>query len=101
MLGLLRSYVDGLIAKDKNGNPFSIIGFGNGENRPTTRTALTDTQVFDKNYHQEATIPTAAGSETHGGADVFLGAIGKGSDSFSGVMDNTAVFGLIRKAIGL
>ena len=101
VLGLLRSYVDGLIAKDKNGNPFSIIGFGNGENRPAVRTALSDTQVFDKAYHQEATIPTAPGSETHGGADVFLGAIGKGADSFSGVMDNTAVFGLIRKAIGL
>ena len=101
VLGLLRSYVDGLIAKDKNGNPFTIIGFGNGENRPVARTALTDTQVFDKNYHQEATIPTAAGSETHGGADVFLGAIGKGADSFAGVMDNTAVFGLIRKAMGL
>ena len=101
VLGLLYSYVDKLMAKDKNGFPFSIIGFGNGENRPATRTALTDAQVFDKTYHQEATIPTAAGSETHGGADVFLGAIGKGSDAFAGVMDNTAVFGLIRKASGL
>ena len=101
VLGLLRSYVDGVLGKDVGGNPFTIIGFGNGENRPVARTALTDTQVFDKNYHQEATIPTAAGSETHGGADVFLGAIGKGADSFAGVMENTAVFGLIRKAMGL
>ena len=101
VLGLLRSYVDGVLGKDIGGNPFSIIGFGNGENRPVARTALTDTQVFDKNYHQEATIPTAAGSETHGGADVFLGAIGKGADSFAGVLENTAVFGLIRKAMGL
>ena len=101
VLGLLRSYVTGLLANDKTGNPFTIIGFGNGENRPMARTALTDVQVFDKNYHQEATIPTAAGSETHGGADVFLGAIGKGADNFAGVMDNTAVFGLIRKAMGL
>ena len=101
VLGLLRSYVDGLLGKDKNGNPYTIIGFGNGESRPATRTALTDVQVFDKTYHQEATIPTAAGSETHGGADVFLGAIGKGADSFGGVMDNTAVFGLIRKSMGL
>lgn len=101
VLGLLRSYIDGALGKDMGGNPFSIIGFGNGENRPLARTALTDTQVFDKNYHQEATIPTSAGSETHGGADVFLGAMGKGADSFSGVMDNTAVFGLLRKAMGL
>ena len=101
VLGLLRSYVDGLLGKDTGGNPFTIIGFGNGENRQGTRTALTDASVFDKNYHQEATIPTALGSETHGGADVFLGAIGKGSDRFSGVLDNTAVFGLIRKAVGI
>lgn len=101
ILGLMRNYLDGSIAKDKDGNPFTIIGFGNGENRPSLRTALTDAQVFDKAYHQEAAIPTAAGSETHGGADVFLGAIGRGADTFGGVMDNTNVFGLIRKAMGL
>ncbi|MBV5294751.1 MAG: alkaline phosphatase [Curvibacter lanceolatus] len=101
VLGLLRSYVDGLLAKDTGGNPFTIIGFGNGENRQATRTALTDAQVFDKTYHQEATIPVAAGSETHGGADVFLGAIGKGAESFTGVIENTAVFGLIRNAMDL
>jgi alkaline phosphatase len=43
----------------------------------------------------------AAGSETHGGGNVYLGAIGKGADSFGGTIDNTAVFGLIRKAVGL
>ena len=101
ILGLLRNFTTGLFSMDSTGNPFTIIGFGNGENRPATRTALTDTQVYDKLYHQEATIPTAAGSETHGGADVFLGAIGKGAENFSGVIENTAVFGLIRKAIGL
>jgi alkaline phosphatase len=101
VLGLLRNYFDGVIALDKDKNPFTIIGFGNGENRPATRGALQDAQVGDKNYHQEAAIPTAAGSETHGGADVFLGAIGARAESFAGVMDNTAVFGLIRKAAGL
>ncbi len=101
VLGLLRSYADNSIAKDKDGFPFSIIGFGTGENRPATRGALTDAQVFDKAYHQEAAVPVAVGSETHGGADVFLGAIGKGAETFTGVLDNTAVFGLIRKAIGL
>jgi alkaline phosphatase len=101
VLGLLRSYVDGALAKDTGGNPYTIIGFGNGENRPGTRTALTDVQVYDKSYHQEAVIPTTAGNETHGGGNVFLGAIGRGADSFSGTIDNTAVFGLIRKAMGL
>ena len=101
ILGLMRKYEDNAVALDSGGFPFTTIGFGNGENRPMTRTALTDALVFDKNYHQEAAIPTPAGSETHGGADVFLGAIGKGADTFGGVLDNTAVFGLIRKATGL
>lgn len=101
ILGLMRKYTDNSVALDTSGFPFTTIGFGNGENRPVTRTALTDAMVFDKAYHQEAAIPTAAGSETHAGADVFLGAIGKGADTFAGVMDNTAVFGLIRKATGL
>ena len=101
VLGLLRNYADGNLRLDTGGNPFTIIGFGNGENRPAVRTALTDAQVFAKDYHQEAAIPMPAGSETHGGADVFLGAIGKGADTFHGVIDNTAVFDLVRKAAGL
>jgi alkaline phosphatase len=102
VLGLLRSYVDGITqALDASGMPFTILGFGNGENRMSTRTALTDATVFDPLYHQEATIPVAAGSETHGGGDVFLGAIGKGAEKFTGVLVNTEVFGLIRSIFGL
>jgi alkaline phosphatase len=101
VLGLLRSYIDGSITNDASGNPFTIIGFGNGENRPATRTALTDAAVYSATYHQEATIPMAVGSETHGGGDVFLGAIGKGAEKFTGVLVNTEVFGLIRSVSGL
>ncbi|XAH23236.1 alkaline phosphatase [Xylophilus sp. GW821-FHT01B05] len=101
VLGLLRSYTNGALATDTSGNPYTIIGFGNGENRPSVRTALSDAQVFASSYHQEAVIPVTAGNETHGGGNVFLGAIGRGADSFSGTLDNTAVFGLIRKASGL
>ncbi len=101
VLGLLRLYTNGSLSKDTSGNPFTIIGFGNGENRLATRTALTDAQVFDKAYHQEATIPMSAGSETHGGGDVFIGAMGRGAENFHGVIDNTKVFGLIRQAFNL
>ncbi len=101
VLGLLKSFVNGILSTDTGGNPFTIIGFGNGENRPVTRTALTDAQVGDKNYHQEAAIPMAAGSETHGGTDVFLGAIGRGADKFTGVITNTEVFNLVRQSVGL
>lgn len=101
VLGLLRNYVNGALSNDANGLPYTIIGFGNGENRPTARTALTDVTVFGATYHQEAVIKTAAGSETHGGGDVFLGAIGKGAEKFTGVLVNTEVFGLIRGVFGL
>lgn len=105
VLGLLRNYTDGSIAKDSDGMPFSIIGFGNGENRAAgdrkNFPALTDSQVFADSYHQEAVIPVAVGSETHGGTNVFLGAMGKNADSFAGVIDNTKVFTLIRSAIEL
>lgn len=105
VLGLLKNYSDGSVAKDADAMPYSIIGFGNGENRSAGDrkdfAALTESQVFADNYHQEAAIPVAPGSETHGGTDVFLGAMGKNADSFAGVMDNTKVFSLIRSAIDL
>lgn len=53
-------------------------------------------------FQQEAVIQTGFNdSETHGGTDVFLGAVGAGSDNFYGSLENIEVFGLIRKAIGL
>jgi alkaline phosphatase len=43
----------------------------------------------------------SAGNETHGGADVFLGAMGMGAESFHGLLDNTKVFSLVKTAAGL
>ena len=101
VLGLVKSFVNKALSGDINSLPYTIIGFGNGENRPATRTALDDAMVSAKTYHQEATVPMPVGSETHGGADVFLGAIGRGAENFTGIITNTEVFGLIRKASGL
>ena len=92
-------------ALDGDGMPFTNLVFGNGENRINTArsamTALTDAAVYDKNYHQEAVVQMPSGGETHGGADVFLGAMGLGADTFHGVMENTRVFGLVKSAAGL
>ena len=63
--------------------------------------SLDETVTSANTYHQEAVIRTAAGNETHGGTDVFLGAIGKGSETFLGTIDNTKVFGLVKTAGGL
>jgi alkaline phosphatase len=104
VLGLLKNYADGSIAKDLDGTPFTIIGFGNGENRiqaSRAGLALDDSTVGANTYHQEAVVRMGIGGETHGGTDVFLGAIGKGADSFLGTIDNTRVFSLIRNAVDL
>lgn len=106
VLGLLRNFSDPTKpALDADGKPFTNLVFGNGENRVNTSRAsmqvLTDAIVFDKNYHQEAAVQMPAGSETHGGADVFLGAMGLNADQFHGLMDNTRVFALVKNAVGL
>jgi len=101
ILGLVKDYVLGGITKDISGFGYSILGFGNGENRPATRAALTDVQTSDLNYHQEAVIQTSAGGESHGGADVFIGAIGSGAESIGGVINNTEVFKILKTGLGL
>jgi alkaline phosphatase len=105
VLGLVLNYVTGVATPDADGKPYTIIGFGNGENRVNGARSialpLDDATVSADTYHQEAAIPTNAGSETHGGTDVFLGAIGKGADSFHGTIENIKVFDLVRAASGL
>ncbi|MCU6434320.1 alkaline phosphatase [Undibacterium sp. Jales W-56] len=105
VLGVVKNYVTGVPDKDLDGAPYSIIGFGNGENRTqgsrSTMASLDETVTSANTYHQEAVVRVAAGSETHGGTDVFLGAIGKGADTFLGTIDNTKVFSLVKTASGL
>lgn len=101
VLGLVKSYANGpekgQPLTDVDGNPYTILAFGNGPNRPTTRVALDETTTSGNDYLQEAVIQLD--SETHGGADVFLGAKGMGAKNFHGVIDNVEVFGLIQQAI--
>lgn len=135
VLGLVKNYNSQGFAKDVNGNPFPIIGFGNGKkrldnDRIEARGVLADNDTCNPamgpvgnytdsrgtnidtagwctgtaadDFQQEAVVQTGfADSETHGGTDVFLGAIGAGSDNFHGSLENIEVFRLVRKAIGL
>ena len=105
VLGLLKNVTSGLLEKDLDGAPYTIIGFGNGENRTQASRAgmasLDDNTVGANTYHQEAVIRVSAGNETHGGTDVFLGAIGKGAENFLGTIDNTKVFSLVKAAVDL
>jgi alkaline phosphatase len=102
VLGLVRSLPDGKVKLDKDGAPYTILGFGTGEHRVQGSRAgqagLTDAIVSADDYHQEAVI--RMGAETHGGADVYLGATGAGAELFRGTIDNTRVFTLVRQAAG-
>jgi len=105
VLGLVKRYSNGALAKDLDGAPYTIIGFGTGEHRLNASRAqlarLDQSTVAAATYHQEAVVQTSADRETHGGADVFLGAIGRGAESFRGTIENTRVFELVRAAAGL
>jgi alkaline phosphatase len=106
ILGLMRDYTaPAAPALDADGKPFTTLVFGTGENRPagnrSLMTTLTDAAAGDRNYHQEAVVQMGIGGETHGGGDVFLAAMGLGADTFHGMLDNTDVFTLVRRAIGL
>jgi alkaline phosphatase len=105
VLGTVKNYVTGAVEKDLDGAPYSIIGFGNGENRTqgsrAAMASLDDGVTSANTYHQEAAVRVSAGNETHGGTDVFLGAIGMGSETFLGTIDNTKVNALVKSAAGL
>ncbi|MBC3934162.1 alkaline phosphatase [Undibacterium rugosum] len=105
VLGVVKNYVTGAVETDLDGAPYSIIGFGNGENRTQANrksmSSLDDSTTSANTYHQEAVVRVSVGNETHGGTDVFLGAIGKGAENFQGTIDNTKVFTLVKTAAGL
>ncbi|SEN56971.1 alkaline phosphatase [Duganella sp. CF517] len=105
VLGVVKNYVTGAVDKDLDGAPYSIIGFGNGENRTQgsrgAMASLDDSVTGSNTYHQEAVVRVAAGGETHGGTDVFLAATGKGAETFTGTIDNTKVYSLVKAAAGL
>ncbi|MFT3814044.1 MAG: alkaline phosphatase [Acidovorax sp.] len=101
VLGLVNDYVKGQPSKDVGGNPYTVLGFGNGPGYKPTRGPIGSADLESADYLQEAVVPMPTGGETHGGGDVFLGATGLGADNFSGVLTNNEVFGLIKKAVGL
>ena len=105
ILGLVRNVVTGQFDLDADGQPYTNLGFGNGENRVSanrnTVATLDETTTAGLEYHQEASVRMTAGNETHGGTDVPLMAAGAGSEVFHGFLTNTEVFPLVRTALGL
>lgn len=89
-----------------DGQPYTTLGYQNGPGAITAwpRPAPSN----DPKAPQQALVPTGdtfngAGtpSETHGGEDVPLYAIGAGSDGVRGVIEQNRIFNIIMSALGL
>ncbi|MCE9577577.1 MAG: alkaline phosphatase [Deltaproteobacteria bacterium] len=104
VLGLVKNVTTGNPDLDADGVPYSILGFGNGENRVaglrSSVANLDDATTGALAYHQEAGVRMPVGGETHGGTDVAVMAIGKGADLVHGFMTNTAIFTILHQAAG-
>jgi len=108
-------------ARDLAGHPYTTLGYANGpgytgasdkqaagskrfEHMPAKveaaggRPNLEDVDTTAPDYLQESTVP--APSETHGGEDVAIYAIGPGAQLVRGVMEQNAIFHVMREAFG-
>ena len=85
---------------DKNGKPYTTLGYGNGKGyRGGTRPDLTEEQVINPDYKQEAAVPL--NDETHGGEDVAIFATGAGAYLVQGVMEENWIFYVMKDALRL
>lgn len=106
ILGLVREVgSDGLaeekFAGDKKKMPYTTLGYANGEGYVggATRPMLTQEQVLNPDYKQEAAVPLS--NETHGGEDVAIYATGAGSNLIQGVMEQNWIFYAMKEALQL
>lgn len=83
-----------------DGKPYTTLGYHNGPGAiKGERETLTAEKVQDMNFRQQAAIPF--GSETHGGEDVALFAVGPWSHLATGTIEQNEVFHIINHALGL
>jgi alkaline phosphatase len=98
----------------EDGMPYTTLGYNNGPgfhviadsssaddvyNLPvhtSGRVDLTNVDTEAAGFHPETTVPLS--SETHGGEDVAIYAIGAGSDLIRGVMEQNVIFHVMMEA---
>lgn len=86
------------LAGDKK--PYTTLGYQNGPGAVAgERANLTDEQAQDIDFLQQALVPTR--SETHGGEDVGLFAIGPWAHLATGTMEQNVVFHIMDHALQL
>ena len=87
------------IIKDKDGKPYTTLGYHNGPNvREADSPALTDNMVQAKDFRQQTAVNLS--SETHAGEDVALFATGPGAEKVRGVMEQNEIYNVMAKAMG-
>lgn len=96
---------------DRNGVPYTILGYHNGPGyRGAARVdprldpfrglgGVAPTGPSHPAYFQEAAVPL--GSETHAGEDVAIYAVGPGAELVAGTVKNTHIFHVMKRALGL
>ena len=84
---------------DKNGKTYSTIGFANGPGaaeKPAERRMLTSEETTKPDYVQESLVPLS--SETHGGEDLGIYAIGPWAHLFQGTVEENYTFHVMNYA---
>ena len=90
-----------------DGKPYTTLGYMNGPGAVFAegadwsdgRPAPTQDAATDKNYRQQALVPTYG--ETHGGQDVPVYASGPNAHLVSGVMEQNVIYHIMADALGL
>lgn len=97
---------------DRNGVPYTVLGYLNGPGYRGAARVDPRTDVFPGRggvvpngpwhpaYFQESAVPTV-GAETHSGEDVAIYAVGPGANKVRGTVKNTHIFHVMKAALGL
>lgn len=101
ILGLVKQPGDSAFAKDKNGKPYTTLGYANGPGYrgPSARPDLTAVDTAHPDFLQEAAIPMD--SETHAAEDVAIFANGPKAHLFHGVQEQSYIYQVMAKALNL
>jgi alkaline phosphatase len=91
ILGLARGVDDELIMGD-DGKPYTTLSFANGPGglKEGVRADLTEVDTTDPDFIQQSLIPMS--SETHGGEDLGIYAVGPSAHLFQGTVEQNYIF---------
>lgn len=98
ILGLVKQPGTTSFATDKNGLPYTTLGYTNGPGyRNGSRPDLTLVDTAHPDFLQEAAIPLS--SETHAAEDVAIFATGPQAHLFHGVQEQSYIYQVMAKAL--